>query len=109
MIDSTLQFLNGYEIPGCSGDRQLDLPVHRRKYRAVYGYPIYCGYWQTALPDHSLPYGSFGETFSVEGFAQDGLAEDSVHVGDRFLLALLEWSSLSLDSRVHKLGIRFRN
>src|SRR5690348_18084104 len=64
------------------GDRQSDLTVHGGKHKAVYCYPTeYYGYWQTELPNHSLPYGAFGENFSVEGLVQEALAEDSVHVG----------------------------
>src|SRR5215475_11698756 len=67
------------------GDRQSDLTVHGGKDKAVYCYPVeYYNYWQTELPARALPSGSFGENFTVEGLAQEGLAEDSIHVGDRF-------------------------
>jgi MOSC domain-containing protein YiiM len=61
--------------PNFDGDRQSDLTVHGGKYKAVYCYPIeYYGYWQTELPGHSLPYGSFGENLSVDGLVREGLA-----------------------------------
>lgn len=73
------------------GDRQSDLTVHGGKHKAVYFYPIeYYSFWQAELARHTLPYGSFGENFTVEGFAEDGLAEDKIHVGDRFSVGSAE-------------------
>jgi len=90
------------------GDRQSDLTVHGGKYKAVYCYPIdyYC-YWQTELPDHLLPYGSFGENFSVEGLVREGLAEDSIHVGDRFSVGSAEVVVTQPRLPCYKLGIKF--
>ena len=90
------------------GDRQSDLTVHGGKYKAVYCYPIeYYGYWQTELPDHSLPYGSFGENFSVDGLVGEGLAEDSIHVGDRFSVGSAELVVTQPRLPCYKLGIKF--
>jgi MOSC domain-containing protein YiiM len=90
------------------GDRQSDLTVHGGKYKAVYCYPIeYYGYWQTELPGHSLTYGSFGENFSVDGLVQGGLAEDSIHVGDRFSAGSAEVVVTQPRLPCYKLGIRF--
>ena len=90
------------------GDRQSDLTVHGGKYKAVYCYPIeYYGYWQTELPGHSLPYGSFGENSSVDGLVREGLAEDSVHVGDRFSVGSAEVVITQPRLPCYKLGIRF--
>lgn len=90
------------------GDRQSDLTVHGGKHKAVYCYPIeYYGYWQTELPVHSLPYGSFGENFSVEGFVREGLAEDSIHVGDRFSVGSAEVIVTQPRLPCYKLGIKF--
>jgi MOSC domain-containing protein YiiM len=90
------------------GDRQSDLTVHGGKYKAVYCYPIeYYEYWQTELPGHSLTYGSFGENFSVDGLVQGGLAEDSIHVGDRFSVGSSELVVTQPRLPCYKLGIRF--
>jgi MOSC domain-containing protein YiiM len=90
------------------GDRQSDLTVHGGKYKAVYCYPIeYYAYWQTELPDHSLPYGSFGENFSVDGLIREGLAEDSIYVGDRFSVGSAEVVVTQPRLPCYKLGIRF--
>jgi len=62
------------------GDRQADLTVHGGAYKAVYGYPSeHYSYWREELPGESLPWGMFGENFTTTG-----LAEDELHVGDRF-------------------------
>src|SRR5436309_2533220 len=62
------------------GDRQADLTVHGGKDKAVYAYPSeHYSYWQAELPDVELPFGSFGENFSTEGFN-----EPSTYIGDVF-------------------------
>ena len=62
------------------GDRQADLMVHGGPYKAVYAYPSeHYEYWRGELPGTDLPWGAFGENFTTEG-----LAEDDLHVGDRF-------------------------
>ena len=90
------------------GDRQSDLTVHGGPYKAVYCYPIeYYGYWQTELPGNPLPYGSFGENFSVDGFVQEVLAEDSIHVGDRYSVGSAEVVVTQPRLPCYKLGIKF--
>lgn len=90
------------------GDRQSDLTVHGGEYKAVYCYPIeYYGYWQSELPGHSFPYGSFGENFSVGGLVRDGLAEDSIYVGDQFSVGSAEVIVTQPRLPCYKLGIRF--
>jgi MOSC domain-containing protein YiiM len=84
--------------------------VHGGKDKAVYCYPIeYYGYWHAELPDPSLPYGSFGENFTVEGLAQEGMAEDIVHVGDRFSVGSAELIVTQPRLPCHKLGIRLKS
>jgi len=62
------------------GDRQADLSVHGGPHKAVYAYPSeHCAYWRQELPGTDLPWGMFGENFTTVG-----LAEDDLHVGDRF-------------------------
>jgi MOSC domain-containing protein YiiM len=95
-------------ILNLDGDRQSDLTVHGGKYKAIYCYPIeYYGFWQTELPDRSFPYGSFGENFSVEGLVREGLAEDSIHVGDRFSVGSAEVVVTQPRLPCYKLGIKF--
>ena len=92
------------------GDRQSDLTVHGGRHKAVYCYPIeYYGYWRAELPGRPLPYGSFGENFSVDGFAREGLAEDSVHVGDRFSVGSAEVVVTQPRLPCYKLGIKFES
>lgn len=62
------------------GDRQADLTVHGGPNKAVYGYPSeHYPFWQEELPGVDLPWGMFGENFTTVG-----MAEDDLHVGDRF-------------------------
>lgn len=62
------------------GDRQADLSVHGGPYKAVYAYPSeHYPFWRQELPGADLPWGMFGENFTTSG-----LAEDELHVGDRF-------------------------
>lgn len=63
-----------------AGDGQADLTVHGGEFQAVYSYPVeHYTYWQKVLGKSSLPYGTFGENFTVSG-----LLEDEVYVGDVF-------------------------
>jgi MOSC domain-containing protein YiiM len=62
------------------GDRQADLSVHGGPYKAVYAYPVeHYPDWRRELPGLDLPWGMFGENFTTSG-----LAEDDLHIGDRF-------------------------
>src|SRR6185503_846805 len=62
------------------GDRQADLRVHGGAEKAIYVYPSeHYDYWRDQLPDMKLPWGMFGENFTVEG-----LNEKEVNIGDRF-------------------------
>jgi MOSC domain-containing protein YiiM len=62
------------------GDRQADLSVHGGPNKAVYGYPSeHYPFWRQELAGVTLPWGMFGENFTTTG-----LAEDDLHIGDRF-------------------------
>ncbi|MFZ1007247.1 MAG: MOSC domain-containing protein [Candidatus Sulfotelmatobacter sp.] len=62
------------------GDQQADLSVHGGPYKAVYAYPFeHYDYWRRELSGVDLPWGAFGENFTTKG-----LAEDEIHIGDRF-------------------------
>jgi MOSC domain-containing protein YiiM len=62
------------------GDRQADLAVHGGPDKAVYAYPgEHYTYWRGEFPGMELPWGMFGENFTVAG-----LSEETVNIGDRF-------------------------
>jgi len=87
------------------GDRQADLSVHGGAAKAVYCYPLaHYEYWKAELPGRELPSGSFGENFTVVG-----LAEDSVHIGDRFAVGSAEVVVTQPRIPCYKLGIRFES
>lgn len=84
------------------GDRQSDLTVHGGEYKAVYCYPIsHYEFWQAELPGRSLPMGSFGENFTVEGL------DESVHIGDAFAIGSAEVVVTQPRLPCYKLGIKF--
>ena len=60
------------------GDGQADLTVHGGEYQAAYSYPIeHYQYWQQFLGMDNLPYGTFGENFTISG-----LLEEDAYIGD---------------------------
>jgi len=62
------------------GDRQSDLSVHGGVHKAVYAYPSeHYAYWHKELPNEPLPWGAFGENFTVEG-----MVEMEVRIGDEY-------------------------
>jgi MOSC domain-containing protein YiiM len=92
------------------GDRQSDLTVHGGKDKAVYFYPVeYYSYWHNEFPGKPLPYGSFGENFTVQGLALETLAEDTIYVGDRFSLGSAELVITQPRLPCYKLAIRFES
>jgi MOSC domain-containing protein YiiM len=87
------------------GDRQADLSVHGGEWKAVYCYPIeHYEYWKRELPGRELPMGVFGENFTTAG-----LAEDSVHLGDRFAVGSAEVVVTQPRLPCYKLGVRFQS
>src|SRR5215470_7843723 len=87
------------------GDQQADLTVHGGRDKAVYCYPVeHYEYWKAELPGRLLPMGTFGENFTVEGFA-----EDSIHIGDRFSIGSAEAVVTQPRLPCYKLGIRFES
>lgn len=68
------------------GDGQADLSVHGGTDKAVYAYPSeHYPFWRRELELEDLPWGSFGENLTTEGWW-----EDEVHIGDRFLVGTAE-------------------
>ncbi len=53
---------------GLIGDKQADLSVHGGLDKAVYAYSVeHYEFWQNKLKVNALPFGQFGENFTVEG------------------------------------------
>jgi MOSC domain-containing protein YiiM len=87
------------------GDGQADLNVHGGEYKAVYCYQLsHYDYWKKELPGRELPFGIFGENFTV-----DGPAEDQVFLGDRFSVGSAEVAVTQPRLPCYKLGIRFQS
>jgi MOSC domain-containing protein YiiM len=89
------------------GDRQADLTVHGGEYKAVYCYSLaHYDYWKKELPGRDLPMGMFGENFTLER-GEEGLMEDSIHLGDRFSIGAAEVVVTQPRLPCYKLGVRF--
>jgi len=89
---------------GITGDEQADLKNHGGLHKAVYAFSAdHYRYWETLL-GHELPYGVFGENFTVTN-----LSEETICIGDRlsFGTALLEVSQPRIPC--FKLGIALKN
>lgn len=85
------------------GDRQADLNVHGGPTKAAYAYPAeHYAYWREEFPEMELPWGMFGENFTLEG-----LDESSVNIGDRFRLGGAEVMVTEPRMPCSKLGIKF--
>jgi MOSC domain-containing protein YiiM len=85
------------------GDQQADLTVHGGEYKAVYCYPMeHYAYWKKELPGRELPMGMFGENLTTEG-----MLENEVHLGDRFLIGSAEVIVTQPRLPCYKLGVRF--
>jgi MOSC domain-containing protein YiiM len=85
------------------GDRQADLTVHGGRTKAVYVYPSeHYSFWRAELPGMELPWGMFGENFTVEG-----LDESRVNIGDRFRVGSAEATVTEPRLPCYKLGIKF--
>jgi MOSC domain-containing protein YiiM len=85
------------------GDRQSDLNVHGGADKAVYVYPSeHYAFWRAELPGVDLPWGAFGENFTI-----DGLMEDAVHIGDQLRIGSTEFVVTQPRMPCFKLGIRF--
>lgn len=85
------------------GDRQADLKVHGGPDKAVYAYPAaHYDFWRAQLPGVPLPWGSFGENLTIEGYD-----EESVFIGDRFQAGSAELVVSQPRMPCYKLGVRF--
>ncbi len=85
------------------GDRQADLTVHGGPTKAVYAYPAeHYDFWRRELPEMTLPWGMFGENFTVEGFE-----EATLNIGDKFRVGEAEVMVTEPRMPCYKLGIKF--
>ena len=85
------------------GDEQADLSVHGGPTKAVYAYPgEHYAYWRKELPDHDLPWGSFGENFTIEG-----VDEEAMYIGDEFRIGTAKLVVTEPRMPCFKLGIKF--
>jgi MOSC domain-containing protein YiiM len=85
------------------GDKQADLSVHGGPTKAVYAYCAeHYEYWRKELDIAELPYGSFGENFTVEG-----LNEESVFIGNRYRVGTTELVVTEPRMPCSKLTVKF--
>ena len=85
------------------GDRQADLSVHGGPGKAVYCYPAeHYAYWRDELKRTDLPWGMFGENFTVEG-----MLEYETNIGDRFRIGSALVMVTQPRMPCYKLGIKF--
>ena len=85
------------------GDGQADLTVHGGRSKAVYVYSSeHYSFWRAELPGTELPWGMFGENFTVEGFN-----ESTTNIGDRFRVGSAEVTVTEPRLPCYKLGIKF--
>jgi MOSC domain-containing protein YiiM len=84
------------------GDGQADLHNHGGPYRAAYAYTLEnYDYWKRELGRDEMPYGQFGENFTVTG-----MPEDEVHIGDVFRVGGAVVQVSQPRPPCYKLGIR---
>jgi ferredoxin-NADP reductase/MOSC domain-containing protein YiiM len=84
------------------GDGQGDLNGHGGEMRAVLVYQRQSyDFWQRQLGRDDLEYGRFGENFTV-----DGLADDEVHIGDRYRIGDAEFEVTQPRVTCFRVGMR---
>jgi MOSC domain-containing protein YiiM len=73
---------------GLAGDGQGDLVAHGGPDKAVYAYPeTHYAFWKAELGLPGLPYGGFGENFTVSTWVEDTVCiGDIVKVGDQLVV-----------------------
>ncbi len=84
------------------GDQQADLEVHGGARKVVHAYPVeHYSFWREELGKTELPWGTFGENFTIEG-----VDEASVHVGDVLGLGSATLVVTEPRQSCYKLGLR---
>lgn len=85
------------------GDQQADLSVHGGLSKAVYVYPAeHYEYWRGKLDGPKLPWGAFGENFTVEG-----IREETTRIGDRLRIGTAEVVVTEPRLPCYKLAVKF--
>jgi MOSC domain-containing protein YiiM len=85
------------------GDRQADLSVHGGPSKAAYNYASeHYDYWKGELPGMELPWGMFGENFTIAG-----MQESEINIGDKFRVGSALVMVTEPRMPCYKLGIRF--
>lgn len=86
-----------------AGDQQSDLSVHGGPNKAVYVYPFdHYAYWSREFPEMEMPWGTFGENFTMEG-----LLEGDVRIGDGLRVGSAEFRVTQPRLPCYKLNARF--
>jgi MOSC domain-containing protein YiiM len=81
------------------GDGQADLTVHGGEDKAVYAYPAeHYPAWNQELGEKGLPFGWFGENFTVEG-----MMEEEIRIGDVFRIGTAQFQVSQPRTPCHKL------
>jgi ferredoxin-NADP reductase/MOSC domain-containing protein YiiM len=84
------------------GDGQADLGGHGGEQRAVFVYQIESyRYWAEQLKRNDFVHGQFGENFTIEG-----LADDTVCIGDRFQIGSALFEVTQPRVTCYRVGIR---
>ena len=84
------------------GDGQGDLAGHGGEQRAVFVYQFESySYWQTQLKRTDFVFGQFGENFTIEGLADDGVC-----IGDRFQIGSALFEVTQPRVTCYRVGIR---
>lgn len=84
------------------GDGQGDLAGHGGEHRAVFVYQIESyRFWEQQLRRTDFVYGQFGENFTIEG-----LADDTVCIGDRFRIGSALFEVTQPRVTCYRVGIR---
>jgi len=92
------------ETLNLAGDRQADLKVHGGVHKAVYAYPSeHYDFWRNELPEMELPWGMFGENFTVEG-----MSESALNIGDRLQIGTAELMVTQPRLPCYKLAVKFK-
>ena len=84
------------------GDGQGDLAGHGGEQRAVFVYQLESyRYWQEQLKRTDFEHGQFGENFTIEG-----LADDTVCIGDRYQIGSALFEVTQPRTTCYRVGIR---
>jgi MOSC domain-containing protein YiiM len=86
-----------------AGDKQADLTVHGGPEKAVYAYPAeHYDYWRKELPNVAFSWAKFGENLTTEG-----LAENTLCIGDRLRVGTAVLMVTQPRLPCYKLQVRF--